>query len=63
LALKKLPVKLSAGEMNALSAPDGGGLGLPSVEAGQLYVRTAVLNDLKRYMQSESANVNLSAAV
>jgi hypothetical protein len=63
VALEKLPVTLSASEMNALSAPDGGGLNLPLVEAGQSYVRTAVLDDLKAYMQSQSAKANVPAAV
>lgn len=62
-ALEKLPVKLLASDMNALSAPDDGGLSLRLVEAGQSYVRTAVLDDLKDYMQSQSADANVPAAV
>jgi hypothetical protein len=62
LALERLPVKLSATERTALSAPDGGVLSLSSLEAGQSYVRTAVLDDLSAYMQSRSAKANGPAA-
>jgi hypothetical protein len=62
-ALEKLSVKLPAGEMSALSGPDGADLRLPFVEAGQSYVRTAVLDDLNAYMQSQSAHANRPAPV
>jgi len=59
--VEKLPVKLSAGEVSALVAPGSADVSVSYVEAGQSYVRTAVLDDLKAYGQSQSANA--SAAV
>jgi hypothetical protein len=62
-AVEDLPVKLSASEAAALVAPDGADVSLSSVEAGQSYVRTAVLDDLKAYLQSQSANAHVPASM
>lgn len=55
-AVEKLPVKLTSAEANALMASSVNALNLPSVEAGQSYVRTAALDDLQAYIQSHSAD-------
>jgi hypothetical protein len=59
-AVEKLPVKLSASEVEAL-APNV--QMLSSIEVAQVQVRTAVLDDLDAYMQAPHAKANAPAAV
>jgi hypothetical protein len=60
-AVEKLPVNLSDGEVQAIAASGGGNLDRSYIEAGQSYVRTAVLDDLKAYIETQSANPNAPA--
>jgi hypothetical protein len=61
--LERLPVKLSASEVKALVALSGGDVSPSMVEIGQSQVRTAILDDLTAYRQSQSATASTPAAV
>jgi hypothetical protein len=59
-AAEKLRVKVSSDEVTALGA-SGHEINISYFESGQSYVRTAVLDDLKAYVQSRSGNASAPA--